>query len=295
MKVFKTLFLLIFLIPSLHAQNENRLSFGIAINHYNLSNQNRIKRLSENLVEKANQDYKKNFRVVFYENQKLLIEDLKAKRNINTVVLYPEFYAQNKKLIKEITINPIIFKNNNENKNTQFLLIANKNSNIHSIKDLKDKVFINTEYVRNYSIWLDSLSLKLLNKPYKNIVKHELFSTKPSTSLLDVYFNKGDFCIIDKKIYENMLLLNPSLENNLNIIEKSPEIFFSAISSIHKDSADLVQLVNELLNDKKFKTDLKELLKLISIESLSFVEFEDLKQIEDFYDEYLKLQKKYNQ
>ena len=52
---------------------------------------------------------------------------------------------------------------------------------------------------------------------------------------------------------------------------------------------------NDLGGFEKFKTDLKELLKLISIESLSFVEFEDLKQIEDFYDEYLKLQKKYNQ
>lgn len=294
MKIFKPLLLLIFLILNLYAQDKSKLSFGIVINQYNSLNQNRIKRLSENLVQKANQDYKRDFRVVFYESQKLLIEDLKAKKNINTVVLYPEFYAQNKELIKEITINPIIFKNNNENKNTQFLLIANKNSNIHSIKDLKNKVFINAEYVKNYSIWLDFLSLKILNKPYKSILKQELFSAKLSTSVLDVYFNKGDFCIVDKKIYENMLILNPSLENNLTIIEKSPEMFFSAISSIHKDSADLVELINVLLNDESFKNDFRELLKLISIDSLSFVEFKDLKQIEDFYDEYAKLQKKYN-
>lgn len=294
MKVFKSLFLLIFLISNLYAKNESKLSFGIAISQYNVSNQNRIKRLSENLVQKANQDYKKDFKVVFYENQKLLLEDLKAKKNINTVVLYPEFYAQNKELIKEITIHPIIFKNNNENKNTQFLLVANKNSNIYSIKELKNKIFINAEYVKNYSIWLDFLSLKILNKPYKNIIKQELFSAKPSTSVLDVYFNKGDFCIIDKKIYEDMLILNPSLENNLTIIEKLPEMFFSAISSIHKDSADLVELIHELLKDESFKNDFRELLKLISIDSLSFVEFKDLKQIEDFYDEYAKLKKKYN-
>lgn len=48
---------------------------------------------------------------------------------------------------------------------------------------------------------------------------------------------------------------------------------FSAISSIHKDSADLVELINVLLNDESFKNDFRELLKVISIDSLSFVEF----------------------
>lgn len=136
MKIFKPLLLLIFLILNLYAQDKSKLSFGIVINQYNSLNQNRIKRLSENLVQKANQDYKRDFRVVFYESQKLLIEDLKAKK-ILIRLFFILVHAQNKELIKKITINPIIFKNNNENKNTQFLLIANKNSNIHSIKDLK--------------------------------------------------------------------------------------------------------------------------------------------------------------
>lgn len=52
MKIFKPLLLLIFLILNLYAQDKSKLSFGIVINQYNSLNQNRIKRLSENLVQK---------------------------------------------------------------------------------------------------------------------------------------------------------------------------------------------------------------------------------------------------
>jgi ABC-type phosphate/phosphonate transport system substrate-binding protein len=294
MKIFKYFVLLSFLVSSLYSQDESKFTFGISSFHNTISNQDRIEKLTINLVEKIKKDYKKDFNVIFYKDEKVLLKDFKERKNIDAIVINPETYFENKNMIKEISENPFIYKNSKVNY-SQLLLIANKNSKINSLKDLKNKVFINTQYSQSYSIWLDYLYLKNTHTAYKNIIKNELFSSKPSTALLDVYFNKADFCIIEKDVYENMLILNPSLSKNLMIIEKSPEIFFASFTSIHKDTPQKsVDLINEIVDSKDFKNDFREFLKLINLDSASKIEFEDLKEMENFYEEYKELKKKYN-
>lgn len=152
---------------------------------------------------------------------------------------------------------------------------------------------MNTDFNDTYSTWLDFLSLKNLNKPYKKLIANQLISSKSSTALLDVYFNKADFFVIEKETYNNMLILNPSIEKKLKIVEKSPEIFFSAVTVIQKDtSIELIGLINQILVNKTFKDDFKEFLKLINLDSATRVEFEDLKEYEKFYSEYKLLKGK---
>jgi len=294
MKIFKYFVLLSFLISSLYSQNESKFTFGISTFNNTISNQDRIEKLTINLVEKIKKDYKNDFNVIFYKDEKVLLKDFKERKNIDAIVVNPETYFENKNMIKEISENPFIYKNSKVNY-SQLLLIANKNSKINSLKDLKNKVFMNTQYSQSYSIWLDYLYLKNTHTAYKNIIKNELFSSKPSTALLDVYFNKADFCIIEKDVYENMLILNPSLSKNLMIIEKSPEIFFASFTSIHKEAPrKSVDLINKIVDSKDFKNDFRELLKLINLDSASRIRFEDLTEMENFYEEYKELKKKYN-
>jgi ABC-type phosphate/phosphonate transport system substrate-binding protein len=294
MKIFKYFVLLSFLISSLYSQNESKFTFGISTFNNTISNQDRIEKLTINLVEKIKKDYKNDFNVIFYKDEKVLLKDFKERKKIDAIVVNPEVYFENKNMIKEISENPFIYKNSKVNY-SQLLLIANKNSKINSLKDLKNKVFMNTQYSQSYSIWLDYLYLKNTHTAYKNIIKNELFSSKPSTALLDVYFNKADFCIIEKDVYENMLILNPSLSKNLMIIEKSPEIFFASFTSIHKEAPrKSVDLINKIVDSKDFKNDFRELLKLINLDSASRIRFEDLTEMENFYEEYKELKKKYN-
>ncbi len=294
MKIFKYFVLLILLFSNSYSEEVNDFTFGVSSFSKNKINQDKIEKLTNNLLSKARKDYNKNLNVFFYESEEALFKDFKERKNVNALVVSPEFYSENKEEIKKISKNPFVYKNSEVN-NSQLLLIANKDSKINSLKDLKDKIFINTEYVQNYSIWLNYLHLKNLYIPYKKVIKEELTSSKSTKAVLDVYFKKADFCIIEKDIYENMLILNPSLKNNLTIIEKSPEIFFLAFTTIHKDSPEeFVILINEMLDNKKFKNDFKELLKLINLNSTLKIEFEDLKEMENFYDEYRELKKKYN-
>ena len=292
MKIFKNYLVLIFLILNIYSHAEEKLVFGFTIEKNYAADEHRIRKLTSNLINKMNLDYKKDFDVIFYEEQESLLKDFKDKKNINAIVIYPGFYFDNRELIKKISKNPFIYKSSSSS-NSQLFLIANQKSKIDSINDIKDKVFMNTDFSDTYSVWLDFLSLKNLNKPYKKLIANQLISSKSSTALLDVYFNKADFCVIEKETYDNMLILNPSIEKKLKIVEKSPEIFFSAVTVIQKDaSIELIGLINQILDNKTFKDDFKEFLKLINLDSASRVEFEDLKEYEKFYSEYKLLKGK---
>jgi hypothetical protein len=279
---------------NVNSHAEEKLVFGITILTESVSDQNRIKKLSLNLLAKMREYYKRDFDVVYYKDEKSLLKDFKERKNINALVISLEFYFDNKDLLKKISKKPFIYKHSSVS-NSQLYLISNKNSKINSFSDIRNKIFMNTIYMQNYSIWLDYLSLKKLNKSYKDIIKDEIADSKSSKALLDVYFNKADFTIIEKDIYEDMLLLNPTLQKNLTIIEKSPEIFFSSITTIHNDtSPELIDILNEILDNKNFKDDFREFLKLINLDSASRIKFEDLKEIETFYNEYKSLKKKNN-
>lgn len=294
MKIFRYFALSFFLVSNLYSQSKENFSLAISISEYSIADQNRIKNLASSLLNKINDEISINITMSFYENEEKLLDDFKNKRNINTMILSPLFYFKNKKLVKEISKNPFIFKSQ-EIRKSQLLLIANKNSKINSINDLNDKAFANSLYLKNNSLWLDYLTLKKLNKSYKKIIKNESVSTKTSTALLDVYFNKADFCTIDENVYEDMLVLNPSLNKNLTIIEHSDEIFFFAFGSVHKDmSSESVKELNDFITNEKFKSNFREFFKLVNLYSASLIEFKDLKEIEEFYEEYENLKKKYN-
>ena len=292
MKIFKNALIFIFLFLNVTSYAEEKLVFGVTVGQNYAADEHRIRKLAANLINKMNIEYKKDFNVIFYDDQETLLKDYKDKRTINAIVIYPAFYFDNKNLIKEISKNPFIYKSSAAS-NSQLYLIANKNSKINSINDIKNKTFMNTDFNDTYATWLDYLTLKNLNNTYKKVIATQLMSSKSSTALLDVYFNKADFCVIEKETYVNMLILNPSLEKKLKVVEKSPEIFFSAITTIHKEATpELITLINEILDKKTFKDDFKEFLKLINLDSASRIEFEDLKNLEKFYSEYKSLKGK---
>lgn len=293
MRILKYFLLLIILISNLYSQIEDRYSFGISMSGYDSSNQNRIKRLSLNLLDKIRVDYQKNIDVFFYEDDAKLLKDFEEKNNINALIIFSNIYLRNKEFLKNISKNPYVYRRT-KSLNSKFYLVANKKSNIKSINDLKGKTFIHSIYEKNYALWLDYLTLKKFKKSYNEIILKDLTSQKTSTSLLDVYFEKADFCVIDKEIYEDVVSLNPSIIKNLSIIEESPEIFISSISVLHKDvSSDFVDFLNKLIISGKFEEDFRELFSLIDLDNVSQIEFKDLDDLDKFYDEYKFLKNEY--
>ncbi len=238
MRNFKYLYIILFVTLSLNAVNKDLTKdyyIGVAINKFNKANQNRIKFLLLRLTSEMQSLYKAKINIVFIENDDNLLEDFQAFNKMNAMVVYTNFYLQNKEKLRGVSVNPFLFNSASKEKN-QYYLVANKKSNINTIKDLKNKIYASYVADDGYEVWLDYIVRKKLNTSVNSIIKKKNIKQKNQKLLLDVYFNKSDFTVISKVVYEDMLLLNPAIEKSVVIVEKSEPIFFFGLGLFHKDT-----------------------------------------------------------
>ena len=100
MRNFKHLYIILFLTLSLNAVNKDLTKeyyIGVAINKFNKANQNRIKYLLLRLTNEMQSLYKAKINIVFIENDKNLVKDFQAFSKMNAIVVYTNYYLQNKK------------------------------------------------------------------------------------------------------------------------------------------------------------------------------------------------------
>ena len=289
MKNFKYIIILLFLTSALHSNIKNEYYFGITIYKFDEVYQNKVKRIILKTINKMSESLDLKINVVFIEKEDDLLENFKKYEKYNTMIVFSSFYLENKEEIQKISKNPFLF-NNSSNKNTQYYLIASKKSKIKSIKDLKNKSFASLTIDDNYGTWVDYLIRKELNTSSKNVIKSEKRVNKNEKLLLNVYFNNVDFTAVSKVVYDDMVLLNPSIKKNLVIIEKSEPIFFFGLGIFHKDTPQrLTDAFQKAVDTDEFNKNFGDLYKMLNLYGVQKTSFEDLKPLDDFYSEYLKL------
>ena len=291
MKVFKYLLVVVIMNISLHAKINEEYYIGVAIYKFDKSNQNRIKSVLVKFTSKWQKFFDKKINIIFIEDEKNLLKDFKKFEKMNILIAFTTFYLENKEELHKFSTQPFLFNNDSSTK-TQYYLIANKNSEINSIKHLKNKTFSSLSIDQGYSIWLDYLVRKKLKVSLENIIKekHEFYTN--SRLLLDVYFNKSDFTVVSKIVYDDMLLLNPSLKKNLIILEKSKPMFFFALGLFHKStSKELIDSFMKVVYSKKFDEMFRDLFTPLNLYGMQKTSFNELEDINKFYDEYKKLKR----
>ena len=291
MKVFKYLLIVVIMNISLHAKINEEYYIGVAIYKFDKSNQNRIKSVLIKLTNEWQKFFDKKINIVFIEDEKNLLKDFEKFEKMNILIAFTTFYLENKEELHKFSTQPFLFNNDSSTK-TQYYLIANKNSEINSIEDLKNKTFSSLSIDRGYSIWLDYLVRKRLKVSLDNIIKekHEFYTN--SRLLLDVYFNKSDFTVVSKIVYDDMLLLNPSLKKNLIILEKSKPMFFFALGLFHKNtSKELIDSFMKVVYSKKFDEMFRNLFTPLNLYGMQKTSFKNLEDINNYYDEYKKLKR----
>ena len=77
MKVFKNVLVFIFLFLNISSNAEEKLVFGVTIGQNYAGDEHRIRKLAANLINKMNIEYKKDFNVIFYDDQETLLKDYK--------------------------------------------------------------------------------------------------------------------------------------------------------------------------------------------------------------------------
>ncbi len=105
----------------------------------------------------------------------------------------------------------------------EYVVIVRKSSGFNSINDLQNKSIVELDTSRTSlaPLWLDAeLHLKKLQPSTSFFSKIESVNNL-TASVLPVFFNNSDACLVNKSGFETMVELNPQLDQQLKIILQS--------------------------------------------------------------------------
>lgn len=230
--------------------------------------------------------------VSFSENDRDLNKGYIKYQKYNAIVTYTSFYLRDLKKLDESSQYYFTFDYNKEFQ--QYILIVNNESGIKNLKDIKGKRFASFIANDNYRDWLDYLTLKELKKPYKYFINNEKTVQRDSALVLNLYFNKADFSVIRKSVFNDIVALNPAIKKKVSILRESKPIFFYGIGLFHKNaSKKLIEGFDFIVKKGTFDNDFQGLLKLLGNVKIKKIVPDDLKDLKEFYADYKALEKKY--
>ncbi len=267
---------------------DEEFHLAIAIYKYKDSHREKIKSVVSRISSILEKELNSKFRVSYIDNVEDEINHYIDYDKSNIIIVYTSTYLENKKLLKKYSKSP--FYISGEEGSIQYYLIANKSSNIKKLKDIEGKNFITFRGYNNYNNWLDFITLKELNTSYHKMISSSKAVYSLKRLLLDVYFKKYDFTVVPKNVYNDMLLLNPSLENELLIIKKSKPIFQDVLGLIHKKMPrKMLDKLFKVIESNSFKDEEENILSVINRWKIENFEYEKLEELESFWIEYKKL------
>lgn len=239
-------------------------------------------------TEYSSQRGYKNVFIKFYEHEDNLLNAY-INNKIDSVIVTYEMYYENKSILENIsgdrwiaTITEDVFE--------QYYLIKNKDSKV-TFNNLNSKVI----YYKNYisRSWLELLILKQYHKPLSKVVSKITDIIKPHKLIMNVFFDKSVLAIVPKKFYEDMLELNPQIKNKIQILKKSEKIFLSGIGFTNKKyNSYYDDMIPSLQRDISDNGQIK-LTDSIKIHNLYNISNKELKPLDDFFNEYKILKKRY--
>jgi ABC-type phosphate/phosphonate transport system substrate-binding protein len=108
----------------------------------------------------------------------------------------------------------------------EYLLLVHKDSNIFSLKDLKNKRIAITFGERNNlaPLWMDILLMREGLKTKQESPVNLKLVNKSTQAILPVFFRQMDAAIVSRQAFETSSKLNPQLSKNLRVIAASPRL-----------------------------------------------------------------------
>ena len=184
----------------------------------------------------------------------------------------------------------------------EILLVVRKSSDIKSVINLKNKkIIIYKPFKDNFSIteiWYKTLVLEAKENYNRYFADNITENYKASQCVYDLFFKKSDAIVVTKKLFNTVLLLNPQLEKELKVIERSNPILYSLLCYTerikgHKDFT-VNELIEKLCNMKNSVTG-RQFLSIFRINSLIPFRADYLENTEDLYNRYNELENFSNQ
>lgn len=296
MRSFKLIFL-IFFTTFLNAEYNIEKDYMLActIHSYDKVQQNKIKSsvtTSKKLLEDLF-DGELDVKIDFFDSEDELLDVYKEYKEFNTAIFYLSYYLNHQDEIDSFSKDYYAFSS--KDKFFSYVLVANNNSGIDSIKDLKGKRYVNFSADENLASWLDYQTLKISKKPYKKVISNQVDVTKASRALLNLFFDKADFTLIKKEVYNNMLILNPAMKKKLKVVTESQKMFLYGIGVFNKKTNEsLVKKFFKYTNNENVMNQLEPIYKLLDQTSIQPILKEELAPMVTFFKEYQELKKRYD-
>jgi len=280
---YKLLLLLFFVVSNLFA-NDEKMKIGIL--YEKIFTTKKEARIGARLWLKQlkEKNISSNVEIIFYTDEKNLLEDYKNKK-ISVVVASVSLYYENKKLIDNITSHRWIMSLS-KGMFDRYYLIKNKENKANLKTINKSNIYYRDEMSK---VWLNYLFYKNKNNSSNNNLKK---IEKESSLVFNVFFNKNEISIVSKDAYDSIVSLNPQIEQNVEIIEESDAIFFNGIGFTRKNVASKIEKSIKLMKDNFIENEREyDALSFSDIRKVYVLEDDDLSKTDAFYEEYLKLKK----
>lgn len=167
-------------------------------------------------------------------------------------------------------------------------LIVNNSDGINDISQLKNETInvLSRDNQHAPLSWLDKLLNEKKLGTYKKFFKDIFVDYKATNVLLPVFFKKAKACIVTDVALNLMLELNPSIKNNIKILNTSDYIILG-LNCLNKKKKDTesYKILAEIILDLHQNEYGRQLLHLFNVDKL--VPFKD-----EYLQNYLKLIKK---
>ncbi len=195
------------------------------------------------------------------------IERLLNSGEITLLAVSSIDYLRFKDILK---IEPLFVSGSHDSNFDQFFIIANPKSQIENLSNIKNKKLIIPPGVLSQisNIWLSGLTHKQFGESVENIFSKIDVSNSAIQTVLQVYFNKYDICVIDKNSFDIICDMNPNISKELIILEKSDKFPHSVMMLFNTNDSHIKKFVKENALGLENDDYGRQLLKLFKVQKI---------------------------
>ena len=290
----KILISFLFFINIVYAHHIEKINIALYGLDKKVANEKTVKKLFQKLIEKIDELKDLELNTFFYKNESDLIRDYESNKNhFDLLYIVPSTYLKNYKVFNQHSKSSITIKQSDD-KYVQYYIITNKKSNIKKLENIRNRKLDLHSSDELSRIWFDKICYERFGKSFKPHILKESRSFNQYKKILDVFFNKTDMAIVTKEMWDTTVSLNPTIEKNLRIIEKSPSIFPAVIGLVHK-SADneIFDAYDDYIMNNNNEEYIEDVLSLVKFRKIETLKEKDFQKAYEFYSNYLEVKEKY--
>lgn len=280
---------------SVGAANDNYRELNFGINTESLITSSFVEsKLALSLwMQEVADTEKTKLNVVFYDNHHSLISDF-SNNKIQVLVTDTLEFLENKNNLNLSDSYMWSLSGFQDSKFYRYFLISNKNSNIYSLKQIKNKKIAFKENDQLGKVWLNSLLYKNHLDDYKQLISEENNLKKRSQLVLEVFFNNVDLAVVSEDTWSAMIRINPNLEKKINILATSERLFLPIIGLVSKknNSNNIMKRFINISNKAVLSVRERKIRELIKLAQTFEITLSDIETLDSFYLNYKKMKVK---